>query len=300
MAKLTIKLIQTWYKLIYDNDDSTNYFNEFFSCIIYDNEDFKNSYYIHLLNLILENDDLYEKKQLQEIFTKIESCIGTQTEEFLAILFKYEENSVVNETLYDFLIEQESVILDSDTFTRFYQSIGVFYAKKEEYEKAFKYFDKIKNKDCMLDYVEMALMIDKIDEAECYLKNKHKECNESERDYDVLHKLFGIIIDCIKHKDDKTSDSQLDEISKKATILWSRVERLKTIELNWDFSEVKAIISKYSLESTVKDTDLHKIINKITTNKKEDSLKKKLATSKKQKNKQKNKPKEKQNNDKKL
>jgi hypothetical protein len=107
--------------------------------------------------------------------------------------------------------------------------------------------------------------------------------------------LFCIIIDCIKYKEDKTSNSLQNKISEKATNLWSKVSRLTTIELNWDFSEVEAIISKYNLKNTIKNTDLPKIINKITTNKKEDSLKDQSTTSEK-----KNKSKEKPINDKKL
>jgi hypothetical protein len=138
----------------------------------------------------------------------------------------------------------------------FYEHINYVLCNKNEFEQAFYYIDQIKDSKCYLAYVENALLINEIGLAKNYLSNNINKIVEEEQDYDIIARLLKIII-CIIEKD--SSEKLVDDISN----FKNKLSRMNSLNLNWNFYEIKIIISKYRIKQKVKIYGLQEIIELI-------------------------------------
>jgi len=255
IAKLFFNTLSEWYKLIYNNDDFIHYFiNKISECTVYPQDSIAPAFYAYFFEKVIE-----EEKSSLEDFKKIFEFIKSKVKNepmLLALLKHYKKSEKIVELLNLFLSEKENDI-QKDKYKKYYKYIGIFHSAQKNYKKAFYYFDKIKDDECLMDYVEVALLAEEINEAKQYLNEKQNFCKKEDDDYYIVFDLLEVIIDLIEGR------KSIEEISKTTKTNWRRIENFQP-NLSWSTTEINAIIKQKELTEKVKQCEgMQEIINKI-------------------------------------
>lgn len=253
IAKLIYKVTQEWYELIFDTNENKEKFTVYFKNHIREYEciNFEKIMKIYFENIIKDTDD-FSSNDILDVSKYLIDDVNIEFEWiFRNILYAQNRDTEIT----DFLERYQQHNIDK----KYYRSIGISNCRVNKYDKALEYFEKIKNDECVLEYVEVALLTteNNIQNAKEYLKNKKSDCYDSEQDYEVLIKLFSLIIDLI--------EQQYDDIEKKVKSIAEKIDRTNKFELSWDWVEVNKIIERYNLSETIQKYNIQtKIIDEIS------------------------------------